>query len=296
MSVSVRRAAIPPAGLLQLAGSVVMFGSAWPVTKLALQLGAGPLWFATGRAAFSGLAATVVLALAGRLRRPGRADLPALGVVGAFQLAAFFALAHAGAGFVPAGRTAVLANTTTIFVVPLSLLVLREPIPRARWWAAGVGVLGVVVLMNPWSIDWSSPAVLIGHGLLLAAALSWSVAIIFVRRYPPALSMLELLPWCFALASLLLAPLLLIEPPGLWPPRALLALGLVGAVAGPVGTWCVLQAAATLPVVVASIGFLITPAAGLALSLLWLHEAPDAGLLAGAALILGGVGLAAWPR
>ena len=82
----------------------------------------------------------------------------------------------------PAGRTAILANTTTIWVVPLSLIVLHEHIPPRRWLAAGFGLAGVVVLMSPWAIDWSSRNVLVGHGFLLGAALSWSVAIIVDPR------------------------------------------------------------------------------------------------------------------
>jgi hypothetical protein len=41
---------IPAAGLAQLAGSMVLLSSAWPITKLAIDAGAAPLWFAVGRA------------------------------------------------------------------------------------------------------------------------------------------------------------------------------------------------------------------------------------------------------
>ena len=99
---------------------------------------------------------------------PRRADLPALVAVGVGQLGLYFAFAHEAVAWVPAGRTAILANTTTIWVVPLSLIFLREQIPPRRWFAAGFGLAGVVVLMSPWSIDWSSRNVLIGHAFLLA--------------------------------------------------------------------------------------------------------------------------------
>jgi drug/metabolite transporter (DMT)-like permease len=46
---------------------------------------------------------------------------------------------------------------------------------------------------------------------------------------------------------------------------------------------------------VASVGFLATPAFGLVFSTLWLHEPLGIDLLAGSALILSGVGCAAWP-
>jgi len=288
--------ALPAAGLAQLAGSVVLLGSGWPITKYAISHGAPPLWFAEGRAALSGLTALVLLLALRRLRLPGRADLPALFGVGLLQLAAFFALSHAAVALVPAGRTAILSNTTTLFILPLSLLVLHERIAPRRWLAVLFGLAGVVVLMGPWAIDWSAPGVLLGHALLLGAALCWSLAIILVRRFPARLSMLELLPWCFALAALALLPLVLAQgPPGIWPRPALLAMAAIGLICGPFGTWCVMQAVVTLPALVASIGFLATPAAGLLLATLWLHERLDAALLSGAGLILAGVALAAWP-
>lgn len=265
------------------------------MTKIALAHGAAPSWFALGRAALSGLGAAAALAVLGRLRVPGRGDVPALLALGLLQLAGFFALSHAAVALVPAGRTAVLSNATTVWIVPLSVLLLRESLPPRRWFAAGLGLLGVAVLTGPWAIDWAAPGVLAGHALLLGAALSWSLAMLAVRRWPPRLSMLELLPWAFALASLALLPLALAHAPGRWDAGALGALALIGVAIGPFGTWCVMQATVSLPTVVASVGFLGAPVVGLVLSALWLGEGLTPDLLAGAALILGGVVAAAWP-
>jgi O-acetylserine/cysteine efflux transporter len=289
---------MPTAGLVQLAVSVILLSSAWPLTKIALSLGSTPLWFAEGRTVLSGLTVAAVLALRGTLRLPHRADLPALLAVGVFQLGGYFALAHEAVAWVPAGRTAILANTTTMWVVPLSLVFLREHIPPRRWMAAALGLAGVVILMSPWAIDWTSHNVLVGHGFLLGAALSWSVAIIVTRAVRPHLSMFELLPWCFAVGAVMLAPLLIWHAPdgtlgsrpGSWA-----ALAYIGLLAGPFGTWCVVQATATLPTVVSSVGFLMTPAVSLILANLFLAEAFTTDLLLGAALIIGGVGFAAWP-
>jgi drug/metabolite transporter (DMT)-like permease len=242
--------------------------------------------------------AAALLAAWGRLRAPRRADMPAVVMIGVFQLAAFFAFAHLAVAWVPAGRTAVLANTTTIFIVPLSLLVLHEPIPARRWLATGLGIGGIVVLMGPWAIDWASGRALIGNAFLLGAALSWALAIITVRRAPPQSGMFELLPWCFLIGSLALAPLVAWESPhgsfgshaGAWG-----ALAYIGLVAGPLGTWGVMEAAVILPAVVSSVGFLATPAVGILLSNWILGEKITTDLLAGTALILAGVGLAAWP-
>jgi O-acetylserine/cysteine efflux transporter len=295
---AVEAAALPAAGLAQLALSVVLLSSTWPLAKYAVLRGTSPLWFAEGRAALSAVGAWLLLAALGRVRRPGRADLPAVLGVGVFQLALFFLFAHLAVAWVPAGRTSVLANTTTMFVVPLSLLVLRETIPLRRWIAAALGLAGVAVLVGPWAIDWSQRKILVGHAFLLAAALSFSIAIIVIRRFPPRQSMFVLLPWCFTLAALLMLPVVAWREPGGGlgaDPSAWAALLYVGLLAGSVGTWCVLQAAATLPSVVSSVGFLATPASGLILSSLFLGEPITPDLIVGTALILGGIGAAAWP-
>ncbi|HEX3350507.1 MAG TPA: EamA family transporter, partial [Acetobacteraceae bacterium] len=65
--------------------------------------------------------------------------------------------------------------------------------------------------------------------------------------------------------------------------------------AAPFGSLCVMLAARSLPAMVSSVGFLATPATGLLLSTLFLGEPVTPDLIAGSALILGGVGLAAWP-
>jgi drug/metabolite transporter (DMT)-like permease len=56
-----------------------------------------------------------------------------------------------------------------------------------------------------------------------------------------------------------------------------------------------MQATATLPTVVSSVGFLTTPAISLLLANVFLGERFTVDLLVGSVLIVGGVGFAAWP-
>ncbi|MEA2741281.1 MAG: hypothetical protein QOH05_4588 [Acetobacteraceae bacterium] len=140
-------ASIPVGGLVQFLASVVLLSSAWPLTKIALAAGSTPLWFAEGRAILSGATACVLLMIMGGLRMPSRRDLPAILAVGGLQLGTYFALAHEAVSWVPAGRTAILANTTTIWVVPLSLIFLRKHIPAHRWLAAALGLAGSALIM-----------------------------------------------------------------------------------------------------------------------------------------------------
>ena len=272
--------------------------SAWPLTKLALAAGTTPLWFAEGRAVLSGLVAVMAAAGMGRLRVPDSRDWPAIVVIGGLQIGAYFVLAHEAAYYVPAGRTAILANTTTIWIVPLSLVFLHEAIPARRWAAAAVGLAGVVVLINPLAIDWSAPGVLLGHLFLLGAGLAWSVAIVLMRARGPSRPMLELLPWCFLVGGLVILPILIWHAPTGSLGHAAISwwgLGYVGLVAGPFGTLFLLHAQASLPAMVSSIGFLMTPAISLLMATVLLHEPLTLDLVLGAALIMGGVLVAAWP-
>jgi drug/metabolite transporter (DMT)-like permease len=277
-----------------LFAAVILFGGAWPVTKAALA-DATPLWFGTGRAALAALVATALLAVLGRLRLPAAEDRRAVIFLGLFQLGGFFALTHLAVALVPAGRTAVLSNVVTYWLIPLSVLVLGEKVSAQRWVAAALGLAGAGVLIGPWAVDWTDRQVLLGHFMLVMAGLLWSIAIVASRKWPPRTPMLELLPWCFGIGALVLVPFaLLLEPRGgvglaSWP--HLLYIGLIAA---PIGTWCVIEAGRKLPGAVASVGFLMVPAFGVLLSALWLGEPIGWDVILGGVLIVLSVVLAAF--
>lgn len=271
--------------------AVVLFGLAWPVTKDALA-DAAPLRFALGRVLLAGIGSALVLAALRRLRLPRPKDWPVVIGIGVLQLGGFFALSHVALFFVSAGRTAVLSNVTLVWVIPLSMLFLKERIGPMRRLAVAFGLAGVTVLAGPWAVDWTSGQAVFGNVALLLSALSWAGAIIVTRALPPARPVFELMPWCFAVASLVLLPLVLWrEPsggigPGAWP--HLLGVGLVLA---PFGTWAAAEAGRRLPPIVTSLGFLLSPAVGVALSTLWLGEPLGWDVILGGLLIMAGVAI-----
>lgn len=279
---------------LLLAILVLLFGASWPVARLALLSGAAtPAWLAASRSALACGTLVVILGVTGRLRLPGRADLPSLLAIGVLQLSGFFALCHFAVALVPAGRTAVLSNAAIIWVVPATALI-GGRVPRLRWLAAGLATLGVVVMAGPWAIDWSRPEPLAGHALLLAAALAWGLTILVTRHRPPAMPALELLPYAFGLSTLLLMLLASWrEPQGGVGPLALPHALFNGMLVAPVGTWCLVELSRRLPATTTAILLLIIPACGVLLSALVLREPVGPDLLAGGALIAAGVALAA---
>lgn len=280
-------------GLRLLLISVVLFGGVWPISKHALQ-DATPVWFATSRAGLAALGSTAVLLMIGRFRLPVRGDIPAMLAIACFQLAGFFLASHIALPMVGAARTAILGNVTLMWLVPLSMLVLGERVSAGRWCAVGLAALGVLVMLNPWTMDTSNPHMLAGHLWLLAASLSWSLAILITRRFPPVSPMVRLLPFCFAIAgSLLLVAALIREPQGGIGPGAMWHAAFVGLVAAPIGTWAVIESGRLLNAVTASVGFLLVPVLGLGLSAFWLHEPMGWDLVLGGGLIVASVMVAA---
>jgi len=271
-------------GLLALA--VLLLGTAWPAMKIGLA-GATPIWFAAGRAILGAVASFLLLPWLGQLRLPARRDLAIVLSVGLFQLTFFFMLANIGLGYLPAGRSAVLAYTTALWLVPLAVLV-GERVPRRRWLGVAVGLLGIVVLADPLAQDWHDGGVLAGSALLLLASLSWALAIFHARRHVWHLTPLQALPWQLLLAAVLLTLFaVLFEPQGRIAPSGgvLLSLIYLGVVAGPAAAWAATSVARALPTVVTSLGFLGVPAIGLVISTLWLGEAVTPTLVLGAVLI-----------
>ncbi|MCC6469953.1 MAG: EamA/RhaT family transporter, partial [Alphaproteobacteria bacterium] len=74
--------------------------------------------------------------------------------------------------------------------------------------------------------------------------------------------------------------------------RALLPLAYLGLLAGPIITWSSTSVARLIPAVAVSLGYLLTPVLGVAVSALFLGEALGWDLLAGGALVLAGAGVA----
>src|SRR3954470_24292593 len=126
---------IPRIAWLQLAANIILFGLSWPIIKIGLEA-ASPLWFAAARATLSATVAFILLTCLGPLQGPPPADWPIVLSVGALQLSCFFAFSNLGMQSLPAGRSSVLAYTTTLWIVPLSLL-----IGERVGWRAVAGVL-----------------------------------------------------------------------------------------------------------------------------------------------------------
>lgn len=281
------------ANLRLLVIAILLFGLSWPITKHAMQ-DATPLWFAAIRSLGAAGISSLALGLRGRLIWPAMRDWPTVIGVGVLQLAVFFALAHLAVALTSAGRTAILANVITPWLVPLSVLVLKEKVSPRRWVATAFGLGGVAALAGPWAVDWTSLEAAMGNAMLLLAALSWTISIVITRLWPPRHSIAELLPWCFTVSALLLTPLAIwLEPAGGIGPGAYWEAAWIALVVAPIGTWSVIEIGRRLPGAISSVALLLVPTAGVVAGAVWLHEPVGPDLIIGGLLIATGVVVAA---
>lgn len=286
-------ASTPRAAWLQLLAAIVLFGLTWPAMKIGLEAGT-PIWLAAGRAALSAITAFGLLLAIGRLAWPNRADWPVILSVGGLQLSCFFALANLGVQSVPAGRSGVLAYTTMLWMVPLSLLV-GEKVGRRALAGVALGVAGIVVLADPTRFDWNDRQIVMGHVWLLLAGFTWALAMLHTRRHRWRGTPLDVLPWQMSVATVLLLILAAVaEPHGhfdfdkwqLWT-----ALIYNGVLAGPAGTWAAVSVARALPPITGALGMLGVPLVGILSSVFLVSEPITAPLAIGAALVIVGIAI-----
>jgi drug/metabolite transporter (DMT)-like permease len=274
-----------------LAALVVIWGLNWPIMKLVVQA-MPPLWFVVTRLTLGAACLFALLLATGRLARPTRADWPIIISVSLFQMGLFSGFTTIGLQFIPAGRSAILAYTTPLWVFPAAVLLFGEKLTPWRLIGMVLGLAGLVVLLNPATIDWSDSRVLLGNFLLLLGAGMWAIAILHTRRHRWHLSPLQLAP--FQMAFLIVPGCLVawaMEGPfrGEWSGGLYAMLLYNGPLATAFAFWAAVSIQRALPSTTVSLSYLAVPAWGLAAATLWLGEALSASLLLGGLLILLGV-------
>ncbi len=281
----------PGVARLLLLGVIILWGANWPIMKIGLE-SMPPVWFAAARMLLGAACLFVLLALLGRLKLPTRRDLPVVFSVGVLQMAGFLVLINFGLQHVEAGRSAVLAYTTPLWVAPAAILLLGESLNGRKLLGLALGLCGVAVLFNPLGFDWSSRGALTGNAYLLAAALAWSVAILHVRAHSWDSSPLQLAPWQMVLT---IPPLVALS----WftedwtTVRWSGELAVILAYNGPLSTafcfWATVSVTRALPAITTSLSLLAVPVAGVIASAVFLGEPLTSTLIGGLVLILLGM-------
>jgi drug/metabolite transporter (DMT)-like permease len=286
-----------PTALMLFAVVVICWGVNWAITKTLVQ-SVFPLWATSIRTAIATVALFILLAARGLFIVPRRGDIPVICAIALLHMVAFSALTAFGLRFVPVGRSIVLGYTTPLWVVPGAWLFLKEPMTRARLAGTGTGLLGLIVLFNPLTLDWNDRNALTGSVLLLLAALCWAANILYVRAHHWLSTPFQLAFWQTLLACAVLSVLALLfdgVPHIVWSPGLAAAFLYSGIFGTALAYWAMAVVNRSLPATTTSLGILATPIVGVICSTVALGERIDASLVIAMVLILTGIAIGTIP-
>ncbi|MDR0828287.1 MAG: DMT family transporter [Desulfovibrio sp.] len=277
---------------------ILSWGLNWPVVKQLVTV-MPPLWAAALRCVIAAVAVFIIQCATASFVIPKRQDIYIVLVVGVINMAVGAILMALGLQFIPAGRSAVLGYTTPLWVAPGAWFFLHEKQPRRRILGIIIGILGVIVLCNPLSINFADGNILFGHVMLLLNALTWAVAILCIRAHVWMSTPFQLLFWQALLAAILLTVLALgMEGLPLFTPTlsTFLLLLYCGIPATALAYWAMTVINASLPATITSLGVLAAPVVGIISSSFALGESPDLPLIIATTMIIGGIAIGVIPE
>ena len=253
-----------------------------------------PVWATAIRSAIAAIAILILQIIFRQFIIPNLYDILGIFVISFFHMVVFGAFMAIGLQYISVGRSVVLGYVTPLWVFPGAWLFLNEPMRPLRIIGLCFGFLGIIILFNPLSINWSDNKIIIGHTLLLLASFSWAITILFIKFYTWRSSPFQLVFWqnLFAAALLAIIALFWEGVPNIQITNTLFwQFAYNGLLATAFGFWAMTMVNKHLSASVTSLGLLFTPIVGICSSLALLKEQPDFALLAAAALILAGIAL-----
>src|SRR5690606_6107937 len=154
-----------------------------------------------------------------------------------------------------------------------------------------IGIGGLVLLLPPGALDWPDTDTSYGHGLILLAAFSWAICIVYGRAHRWRTATFQPLAWPVLVAAvrrLALASGLEGIPVIRWSCPLVLWLAYGGFIGTVLAYWAMNTVNRGLPAGVVSMALLGVRVVGLVCSTLMLDEALSLHLLMATALIVGG--------
>lgn len=253
---------------------IISWGLAWPVNKIGLVF-MTPLWYTAIRLSIATIAMFGIVVLIKKFTLPKRTDIPLILIVGFLQIAFYILLANVGLAYLPAGRSSLLAYTTPLWLMPIATIFFKERHSLYKWAGFLLGTLGLILLINPLSLDWKDINTLIGTGALLLASFCWAISMLGIRYLKWTKTPLELIPWQLLVGTL---PILLFafvkEPFAVthWNYQLILSLIYTGILVTGLSYWCGVIINKELPSIIVSIGFLAVPVFSFIISAHYLNE------------------------
>jgi drug/metabolite transporter (DMT)-like permease len=274
------------------AATVLIFGINWPIMARGDE--AMPaLWLAAFRVVGAAAILFAVAAARGSLSRINRHDVPVLLSVGLVRIALVNGLVFSALRIVPPGRASVVAYTASLWTLPIAAVWLQEKLTLWRVGGVTIGCLGLGLLLEPWTLDWSDTATLLGIGMLLGAALAMAITTVHIRGHDWRATPFDLMPWQLLIAAVPtvgLAWALEGSPEVQWSGTVVAIVVFQVVFASSFAMWGELTLCRSLPAISANLFLMAVPAVGLGASVLTMGETITLAAGAGFALILAGVG------
>lgn len=270
---------------------VLILGLNWPIMATGVR-SISPIWMGAFRVAGATLVVVAIAAIGGRLRVPPRRDLPIVASLAVFRLGTVTLLVFTALQMIPAGRSSVVAWTTPLWTVPIAALFLGDRMTARKWMGLALGVAGVIVLFEPWGLDWSDRSIVAGHSLLIVAAITNASTSVHIRGHRWGITPLDALPWQLAGATVILLTLGLVTegiPVVDWTPALVGIVAYQGMLASGVALWAQIVVLRNIDPVSANLTMMGVPAVGVISSSLLLGEELTVGLAAGLILVTLGV-------
>lgn len=215
-----------------------LWGSSFVLIKFAV-VDLHPLWVATGRALFGGLALGLIMAVRGlRLPTSPRAWLHG-GFLGVVNCAIPFSLFAFAGERVPSLLSGLWNSTTPLIVLPLAIFAFRTETFTVRGLLGLVlGLVGALLLLGAWDLSGAGHD-LVGQLMCLGAAAcygtgtAWSRRFVSPRPEPPIVA--AAIQMIVGLVVMVPTALLFAGPPGVPGPSSLAAAIALGALGTGVG-------------------------------------------------------------
>ncbi len=277
------RSALAALALLSL-----IWGYNWVMMKIALR-DAGAVDFAALRTLLGALSLFVVLLWLRRPLRPVQAGTVFL--LGLLQTTGFIGFSVWALESGGVGKTVVLAYIMPFWVLLLAWPLLHEKLRGLQWLAVATALVGLVLLLQPWSLRGTH----FSNILAILAGVFWAISTILAKklRQDANTDLLSLTAWqmLFGALPLVVVAVVLPGPPIQWTGNFIIALSYNVVLGGALAWLLWLYALKHLPAGVASLGMLATPAISVWVAAIQLGEHPDALETAGMLLIAAALAL-----
>ena len=285
------RSRLSPFGLLLLALVTLGWGFAWPVIKLVVTEVA-PLTY-RGICLLVGAGGVLVLArLAGQsLAVPVRHWGPLL-ALSVCNIICWNVFVVYGISVLPSGRAALLGYTMPLWSAALSVWLLDERLTPRRVASLVLGMAGVAVLLAGDLAGMASA--LNGVVLMLAAAVSWALGVVLMKRYELPIPTAALTGWMMLVGGVPIALGAVVLEHDRWHPVSTSAvLGLIYSIviAFMFCYWAWNRLVLMVPVAVSSVSSLATPVVGVLSGMWLLHEPLTWHEVAAGSFIIGAIAL-----